>query len=90
MQANHPSAWRMCAIAFLSYNLTLGCMYGAFGVLIDAVETKLHVTRDLSTLGFQLAMLGISVTAPFAGVLAGKGNACNYCGPQRTSSSVCE
>jgi MFS family permease len=69
-QSNHPLAWRMCAIAFLSYNLTLGCMYGAFGVLLDAVETKLHVTRDLSSLGFPLAMLGISLTAPFAGVLA--------------------
>jgi MFS family permease len=71
-QANHPRAWRMCAIAFLSYNLTLGCMYGAFGVLLNAVETKLHVTRDLSSLGFPLAMMGISLTAPFAGILAEK------------------
>jgi MFS family permease len=71
-QANHPLAWRMCAIAFLSYNVTLGCMFGAFGVLLTAVEAKLHVTRDLSSLGLPLAMLGISATAPFAGILAEK------------------
>jgi MFS family permease len=71
-QANHPLAWRMCAIAFLSYNITLGCMFGAFSVLLVAVETKLNVTRDLSSLGVPLAMMGISLTAPLAGILAEK------------------
>jgi MFS family permease len=69
---NHPLAPRMCAIAFLSYNFSLACLYGTFSVLLSAVEAKFGATRDLSSLGIPLSMLGIALTSPFAGVLAGK------------------
>jgi MFS family permease len=69
---NHPLAPRMCAIAFLSYNLSLACLYGTFSVLLSAVEAKFGATRDLSSLGIPLSMLGIAMTSPFAGALAGK------------------
>jgi MFS family permease len=70
--SNHPFAPRICALAFLSYNITLGCMYGSYGVLLQTVEAKLGVTRELSSLGVPLANVGIAVAAPLAGVLAEK------------------
>ncbi|TAK99483.1 MAG: MFS transporter [Rhodospirillaceae bacterium] len=69
---NHALAPRMAAIAFVSYNMALASLYGTYGLLIGPIEAKLGVTRDLSSLGIPLAMLTISMTAPVAGVLAGK------------------
>ena len=69
---NHPLAARMCAIAFLSYNVATGCMFGSFGVLVPAVEARLGVNRVFSTLGFPCAMLGINLMAAMAGVLASR------------------
>ncbi len=71
-QSNHPLAPRILGLAFLSYSITLGCMYGSFGVLLQAVEAKLGVTRELSSLGVPLANVGIAVAAPLAGALAEK------------------
>lgn len=71
-QGNHPLASRMCAIAFLSYNISLGCMFGSFGVLLKAVEGKFGISRELSSLGMPLVNLGIALMAPVAGVLVGK------------------
>ena len=47
-------------------------MYGTFSVLLEAVETRLHVARDASSLGMALAILGIALTSPLAGWLAAK------------------
>jgi MFS family permease len=69
---NHPLAFRMGAIAFLSYNVSLGCMYGSFGVLVKAVEAKFGITRELSSLGLPLVNLGIAIMAPVVGVLVAK------------------
>ncbi len=71
-RANHPLAPRMCAIAFLSNNIILGCMFGSFGVLVPAVEAKLGVTRELSSFGLPCVLLGLAVMSPLAGVLAGR------------------
>lgn len=60
----------MCAIAFLSAGVSMACMYSTFGVLMAAVEAKMGVTRDLSSLGVPLASLGLSVISPMAGALA--------------------
>lgn len=70
--ANHPLAPRMCAIAFLSQNIILGCMFGSFGVLVPAVEAKLGVNRDLSSLGLPCVLLGLAVMSPIAGILASR------------------
>jgi MFS family permease len=71
-QTNHPLALRMCFIAFLSYNISLGCMFGPYGLLVGAVEAKMGVGRELSTLGLPLVMMGTAAMAPVAGILAGK------------------
>jgi cyanate permease len=62
----------MAAIAFLSNNLAVACVYAAYSVLIGPIEAKLGVTRDLSSLGLPLVSLAIALTAPLAGVLDGK------------------
>jgi MFS family permease len=69
---NDPLAWRMCAIAFLSANVSMACGFSSFGVLLGAVEAKMGVTRDLSSLGVPLASLGLSVMSPMVGALAAK------------------
>jgi MFS family permease len=69
---NDPLAWRMCAIAFLSANVSMACGFSSFGVLLGAVEAKMGVTRDLSSLGVPLASLGLSVMSPMVGALATK------------------
>ena len=38
---NPVGATRMAVIAFLSFNLSMGCMFGPFGVLITAIEQRL-------------------------------------------------
>ena len=70
--ANHPLARRMAVIAFLTNNITIGTLWGSFGVLLIAVEKHLGVGRELSTLGVPAATLGLAVCAPFVGVLASR------------------
>jgi MFS family permease len=70
--ANHPLAPRMCAIAFLAYNLTIGSLFGTYGILMGPIEAKLGLTRDVSSLGIPLILVGIALLAPVVGVLAGK------------------
>jgi len=69
---NHPLAPRMAAIAFLSFNLAIGCVYGAYGVLIGPIEAKMGVARDVSSLALSLILLAIALSAPVIGVLASK------------------
>jgi MFS family permease len=69
---NHPLASRMTAIAFLAYNLVMGCIFGSYGVLMEPIEAKLGLTRDVSSLGIPLLLLAISVLAPIVGVYAAR------------------
>lgn len=69
---NHPLAARMTAVAFLSYNLTIGCIFGSYGVMMGPIEARLGLTRDLSSLGIPLIMLAIALLAPVVGILVGK------------------
>jgi MFS family permease len=62
----------MAAIAFLSFNLAIGCVYGAYGVLIAPIEAKMGVTRDVSSLALSLILLAIALSAPIIGVLVSK------------------
>ena len=57
---NHPLALRMGAIAFITQNLGVAALYGAYGVLIIPIEAKLGVDRTISTLGVPIAGIGIS------------------------------
>ena len=70
--ANDPRAWRMAGFAFLTHNLMVGSVFGSYGVLIVAVEGKLQLNRDVSSLGIPLVMLTIALGAPVVGVLLGK------------------
>jgi MFS family permease len=70
--ANHPLAPRMAAIAFLAFNVALGGMYGTFSVLLPAVEARLGVGRELSSLGVPLVSVAVAVMAPVTGILASR------------------
>jgi MFS family permease len=67
---NHPLALRMAVIAFLAQNLGIACVWGSFSVLLVAVEKRLGVGRDLSTLGAPAVNLAMALCAPLAGMLA--------------------
>lgn len=67
---NHPLALRMAGIAFLVQNLGVACVWGSFSVLLAAVEKRLGVGRDLSTLGAPAVNLAMALCAPLAGMLA--------------------
>jgi MFS family permease len=67
---NDPRAVRMAIIAFLQYNLTLACIWGSFSVLLSAVETRLGVGRQLSTLAVPVLNLATAGLAAVVGALA--------------------
>ena len=68
--SNHPLAPRMAAIAFVNQNITVGCIWGSFSVLLGAVEARLGVGRELSTLAVPVVNLATAALAPIAGALA--------------------
>jgi MFS family permease len=68
--ANHPLAFRMAAIAFLNQNIVIGCIWGSFSVLLASVETRLGVSRELSTLSVPVVNLATALCAPVVGTLA--------------------
>ena len=69
-ESNHPLAVRMAAIAFINQNITVACIWGSFSVLLGAVEARLGVGRELSTLAVPAVNLATAALAPVAGVLA--------------------
>jgi MFS family permease len=68
--SNHPLATRMAVIAFLANNIAIGAIWGSFSVLLSAVETRLGVGRELSTLGVPAVSLLMASCAPFVGIIA--------------------
>jgi MFS family permease len=69
---NHPLAFRMGAIAFLTQNFGVGALYGAYGLMMIPLEAKLHVSRTISALGVPLAGIGMALLAPLVGGLASR------------------
>lgn len=67
---NHPLALRMAAIAFVNQNITIACIWGSFSVMLSAVETRLGVGRELSTLAVPVLNLVTAVLAVTVGALA--------------------
>jgi len=61
---------RMAAIAFLNFNINLACIWGSFSVLLGAVEARLGVGRELSTLAVPLLNLVMALLAAVVGALA--------------------
>ena len=68
--SNHPLAPRMAVIAFINQNITVACIWGSFSVLLGAVEARLGVGRELSTLAVPVVNLATAALAPVAGALA--------------------
>lgn len=62
----------MAGFAFLTHNLMVGTVFGSYGVLIAAVEAKMHLSRNLSSLGIPLIMLAIALGSPVVGGLLGR------------------
>ena len=69
---NPPLAGRMALIAFLHYNFTLACTWGSFSVLLSAVESRLAVGRELSTLAVPLLNLATAGLAAVVGGIASR------------------
>jgi MFS family permease len=70
--ANPAGAVRMAVIAFLSFNLSMGCMFGPFGVFVAPIEHRLGVTREISTLAVPVVTFAISFLAPVVGGIASR------------------
>jgi predicted MFS family arabinose efflux permease len=69
---NHPLAWRMVIIACLAQNTAVGMMVGSFGTLVESVEAKMGVDRELSSLGLPLAAIGMALLSPVVGSLSAR------------------
>lgn len=69
---NPPGAARMGVIAFLSFNLSMGSMFGPFGVLIAPIEQRLGVSREISTLAVPVVTFGLAALAPFIGSIVSR------------------
>jgi len=62
-----PGAWRMAGLAFLMQNSATGLTFGSFGAIVLAIEAQFHTTRTLASLGVSLAVVTLSLLAPFLG-----------------------
>lgn len=69
---DRPLAMRMAVIAGFSHNLTVGCLFGSFSVLMTSVEQRFGVSRELSSLGVALVSVSNGILAPVVGALAAR------------------
>src|ERR1700741_4008550 len=69
---NHPLAPRMGVIAWTAHNTIIGSIFGTAGVLLVPMQERLHVSREMASLGTPMVMIGSAVLASVAGVLAGR------------------
>ncbi len=65
-------AIRMGLLGFVSFNLTMASMWGSFGVLMTAVEAKMGVGREVSSLAAPIVVVAVALLAPVVGVLASR------------------
>jgi MFS family permease len=70
--SNHPSAKWMGVIAFLNVNITFGCIWGSFSVVLASVEARLGIGRELSTLAIPALNLASAIFAPLIGIAVGR------------------
>jgi len=63
---------RMGAIATVSFNISIGCILGTFGVLMPALEQRLGVGRETSSLGIPAILVAVALTSPIIGALVEK------------------
>lgn len=66
---NHPLAVRMGVIAFFSHNMIIGCLMGSFSVMLASVESRMGVSRELSSAVGSFVIFGSALMGAFAGPL---------------------
>ncbi|MBN8841363.1 MAG: MFS transporter [Sphingomonadales bacterium] len=64
-----PGAWRMAALALLMQNSATGLTFGSFGAIVLAIQSQFHTTRTYASLGVSLAVVTLSLLAPFLGTM---------------------
>jgi MFS family permease len=69
-ERNHPRAKWMALLAFITFNITIACIYGSFSVLLGAVQTRLGVGPTQASLGISVLGLATALCAPIAGSMA--------------------
>lgn len=69
---NHPLAKRMAAIAFIGQNITIGCIFGSFSVLLGAAGSRLDAGTNLTSWGIPAVTLSTALCAPAVGALAAR------------------
>ncbi len=71
-EVSHLLSFRMALLGFISFNLTMASMWGSFGVLMTAIEAKMGVGRQVSSLGAPVVMIAVALLAPLAGAISGR------------------
>ncbi|MGH6780567.1 MAG: MFS transporter [Sphingomonadaceae bacterium] len=64
-----PGAWKMAGLAFVIQNSATGLTFGSFGTIVLAIEAQFRTSRTLASLGISLAILALSLLAPFIGAV---------------------
>lgn len=67
--SNPPQAVWMGLIAGISHNMVIGCLIGSFSVMLESVEQRMGVTREMSTAAGPLVILGSALLASVVGEL---------------------
>jgi MFS family permease len=62
----------MAVIAFINYNVSIACVWGSMSVLFGAVEARLGIGREFSSMAAPAVNLSTALCAPVAGVLAAR------------------
>jgi MFS family permease len=62
----------MAVIAGLSHNMIIGCLMGSFSVMLASVETRMHVTREMSSVAGSLVIFGSALIASGVGVVVAR------------------
>ena len=69
---NHPDAVRMGWIAGISHNMIIGCLMGSFSVMLESVETRMGVTREMSSSVGALVIFGSALIGAIVGPMMSK------------------
>jgi MFS family permease len=69
---NHPLSIRMGLIAWLSFNVIIGSVFGTPAILLGPMQERMQVSPELASAGVPLVMIGSAVLASVAGVLAAR------------------
>jgi MFS family permease len=63
------AGWKMLAVAFLAQNCALGVNFGAYGTLVQAIQTQFATSRALASSGTAAMVLVMGLTSPVVGNL---------------------